>query len=115
MAGGAILRLCPRVDADGTAVVLTEGEVDLSTAHRIHEVCRELAAAGQTTVVLDCAGVTFMDSTGLNACVRVHGELAALGGGLELRSRPPHLARLLRLAGLEESLGRPGSPPVLDA
>lgn len=63
-----------REEQQGTTYVVVEGELDIATAPRLEA---ELMAAVRpgTSVVVDLAGVTFLDSSGLRAILA--GDAAA--------------------------------------
>jgi anti-sigma B factor antagonist len=86
---------------DGIAEVRVSGELDLATAPDLSEVLDPLAASEQR-VVVDLAGLTFMDSSGLAALLAAHKVLADGGGVLELRSPQPAIIRLVHTVGLED-------------
>ena len=75
------------------------GELDLGTADLLQSAIEGLRSAGETDVVLDTAGVSFVDSRGLRTML-----LALHGGGLSLRRPSPQLVRLIELTGLQEHL-----------
>lgn len=50
----------------------------------LHETLDGLAASGQTNVVLDFAGTTFMDSSGLGALLEAMHRLRTKGGDLRM-------------------------------
>jgi anti-sigma B factor antagonist len=60
-------------------------------------------------IVVDCAGVAFMDSSGLNALLTALRRQEDGGGELRLRDPSPAVARLLGLTGLEDHFGLPRS------
>jgi anti-sigma B factor antagonist len=81
-------------DVDG-ALVLT-GEIDSYTAPELSE-----RLAGDPPIeVLDLAGVTFIDSSGLRVLVEVHQQRVAAGSRLQLRSPSAAVQRLLEISGL---------------
>ena len=97
----------------GRTVVRLEGEIDLSVREQITEQLDEGAAqatASEGDLYVDLAQVTFIDSTGLNAFVRMAALLASHGRRLRLCAVPPTVLRLLELTGLcelvEEAEGR---------
>jgi anti-sigma B factor antagonist len=51
--------------SDGTVVVSIQGEIDLASAPELERELLSLFALSIHQVVLDFAGMTFMDSTGL--------------------------------------------------
>jgi anti-anti-sigma factor len=56
-------------------------------------------------VVVDCGGVAFMDSSGLNALLTALRRQEDGGGELRLQDPSPAVARLLGLTGLETHFG----------
>ena len=65
-------------DPDGTVVVT--GEVDLYSAPQLEQVVDGAVEAGEGNVVIDLAGVRFMDSAGLNILIRCFKPLDELVG-----------------------------------
>lgn len=91
-----------RQDLDGRLLLVLVGELDPHTAPRLEA---ELASAGtEPRVVLDLAGVTFLDSAGVRAIVSAHERLSNAGGSLALRSPSPVAARVLEISGLDQHL-----------
>jgi anti-sigma B factor antagonist len=87
----------------GAVVVVAAGEVDMLTAPTLSEAlgtAADQAAAG--VVVLDCAGVSFLDSTGLGAIAGAHQKITDNGGTLRLAALRPHVTRVLQITGLAE-------------
>ncbi|MFL6076291.1 MAG: STAS domain-containing protein [Mycobacteriales bacterium] len=95
------------VVADGGAVVVVAtGEVDMLTAPTLSEAlgtaADQVAGADAGLVVLDCAGVSFLDSTGLGAIAGAHQKITDNGGKLRLAALRPHVTRVLQITGLAE-------------
>jgi len=79
--------------------VTVEGEVDASNCEEFLSFVAEAASAeGQE---LDLAAVTFMDSSGLRALVRMKSEHSSF----EIVGASTAVRRLLELAGMTEDLG----------
>jgi anti-sigma B factor antagonist len=76
------------------ALVVIAGELDLATVPRVNGALAAEPVAGARAVVIDLAGVTFMDSTGLSALIELDRALAARSGRLVLAC-PEGPARLL--------------------
>jgi anti-anti-sigma factor len=76
-------------------VVVLEGDIDLAVADDVLTVI--LAAAERGTTTVDLSGVTFIDSSGLNALLVASRELNG-DGPLRLRSPSRSVRRLLDLA-----------------
>jgi len=85
-------------NATGLAVV---GEIDASTAPALGTA---LAAADHHPLVVDLAGVTFCDSSGLRVLLEAHQRLADEGRRLVLANPSEVIARLFDVAGVNEHL-----------
>jgi len=89
---------------DNGAVVTVRGEIDLATGDRFWAVI-EAAFQAHQRVVLDLSGTNFIDSTGLNAFVRIHNDLTrGARDAFVIRSPGDQVRTLLRLTGLDEIL-----------
>ena len=90
----------------GTTVLHLAGELDLATADLLRERVRELL--GRDTVleelVLDLAGLEFLDVTGVGALLETRRKLAATGARLTLRRPRPMVVRMLTLLHLDDAL-----------
>ena len=81
-------------------VVTVTGEVDLTTAPELTR-AMHLTSAHTSRLVADLAGVTFLDSSGLNALVRGSRELEERGIGFRVVAEPDGpVRRLLDLTQL---------------
>jgi anti-sigma B factor antagonist len=83
------------------ATLALTGEIDLSSAHLLVDTIDEVIDRGATTVVLDFAGVTFINSTGLGAMVAATKRLRADDGDLILRRFRGIPASALATTGLD--------------
>ncbi|MFI6032072.1 STAS domain-containing protein [Amycolatopsis magusensis] len=83
----------------GRAVVTTAGELDAHTGADFRLALPELAEVHQD-LVLDLAGLTYVDSTALSMFLAAQKRAAAFGGRVRLRGVPPFLTRLLAVTGL---------------
>ena len=85
---------------DGTSVVRLTGEIDLNAVPALHEHMDPLHG----NVIVDLAGVTFLDSSGIGALVRTRIRIEAGGGTLVLRHAQPIVARTFEIVGLDDWL-----------
>lgn len=93
-----------RVIRDGAEIVIfVSGEIDMATCERLRDAI-EPHLGPQQTIVLDLAGVEFMDSSCLGVLVQARGTLTADGGSLFLRNPSFAAHRVVTLGGLEELL-----------
>ena len=58
------------VERDDSHVIALSGELDVASAQLLDAALADACAGGAKEVVLDLAGIDFMDSTGLNAILR---------------------------------------------
>lgn len=84
----------------GVPVVALAGELDLvsheAVVHRLGSFADRLGP----DIVVDLTGVTFCDSRGLSALVRVGNRVRRNGGKLTLTGVPPHILRLFHMTRL---------------
>jgi anti-anti-sigma factor len=84
---------------DGVRVVSVTGELDLLVADELVTVVRA-AFSHQSGVELDLGELSFVDSSGLGALVRIRKEAEGHGIPLALTNVPPSTKRLLEVTGL---------------
>ncbi len=93
------LMVCDRWDEDGTATVTVRGAIDAGSADAFYERLAGVAGGSPRRLVIDLAGVDFVDSAGLHAFVRLR---KALPGHCPviLRSAQPRARQVFELTGL---------------
>jgi anti-sigma B factor antagonist len=85
-------------------VVLVRGDLDMATAGQLRDCVLTLFDEGERTIVIDLAGATFADSSGLNAIVWSAHRFEEEGGTVTLRAPSPSVARTLEVSGLDKVL-----------
>lgn len=86
---------------DGPVVVRLEGDLDLAVADVLREALDALVAKyPERDLVLDLAGVSFIDSSGLGVILGRHRRLQARGRRLLLAGVGPPVKGILTTAGL---------------
>lgn len=90
------------------AVVKLVGEMDLANAPEIESELKGVATSAEH-ILVDCSGLTFTDSSGLNALLVVW---QAFEGRLALVSAGPFIHNLLGLTGLTEKFATFDSEPA---
>lgn len=90
----------------GTLTVALAGELDLATADGLRRRLVELAAGDPAPqrVVLDLAGLEFLDASGISALLAGSRAVARRGGRLVLRSPSRLVRRVVRVLDLEHVL-----------
>lgn len=86
-------------------VLVLRGELDPHTAPLLRDQVDLVTADGTThTLVLDVAGLRFIDSSGLRVIIGAHKEMTARSGRLVLRAPTDTTRRLLDITGLAEHI-----------
>jgi anti-sigma B factor antagonist len=79
------------------------GEIDMANAPALEAALIQYALRQRsTTVVLDCSGLEFIDSSGLRMLT---GVARACGKRIELVNVAPHIRRVFEVTGLTETFG----------
>lgn len=98
-------RLSLSVDsADGVCRIEVDGELDLTTIGQLADIATAAIGEGNS-VVLDCEGLRFIDSTGLSTLVEIHQSATDAGVSLQLESVPSHALRLMQITKIDALLG----------
>ncbi|SNS33619.1 anti-anti-sigma factor [Geodermatophilus saharensis] len=87
--------------------ILLSGELDRATCGHLDAACALLARAAAPAWVLDLAGLSFCDASGLRAMAAVRRVARTAGAAVIVVGARPYLRRLLPLVGLGDAL-----PPV---
>ncbi|MET9925332.1 MULTISPECIES: STAS domain-containing protein [unclassified Streptomyces] len=93
------------VRRDTRGVVFTlRGDLDFHSVVQLYEAGEEeLGTGGETgAVVVDCAHLTYCDSTGISALLKLYHQMSAQDGVLCLASVTDNLNRLFELTGLNQ-------------
>lgn len=92
------------VSATGEPLVEISGELDLASADDFLSEVSDVVGDG-LVLLLDLSGVTFMDSTGLGALIKVRNRLVDRDGELRLTAASSAVERVLELTGMAEVFG----------
>ncbi|MER7580671.1 STAS domain-containing protein [Kitasatospora sp. NPDC097691] len=107
-AGGLTVEARPW--ALGTVLALY-GELDLDSAVGLRAAVDRACAGRAGVLVIDCAGLEFCDSTGLNALLQARARAAVAGSRTELARPRPLILRMLELTGATDAFPIRGSVP----
>ena len=91
-----------REQPDAT-VLAVSGELDMASSPRLAEALRHLHSTEQP-VILDLAGLEFIDATGLHALLEAREGARRAGGELAVVNASRAVCRLLKLTGTTELL-----------
>jgi len=100
-----------RTEAEGRTVLVLAGYIDLSTAMRVGAAI-SAALPEASSLEVDLAGVTFVDSSGLREFVLGYQQAKSAGRGFRLTGAHGSIRQVLEISGLYDSLteGLPESP-----
>lgn len=87
---------------DDVAVLRVSGELDIATQADLLSHATPLLTADARAIRLDLAEVSFIDSSGLGALVRLRQQAIAAGRELVLANPPRPVTRILTLTGLDD-------------
>lgn len=88
--------------ADST-VISVAGEIDLATVELLRQAF-QVALQRRCRVVVDLAGTTFIDSSGIAALLQADRDLGRLPEALALRSVTENVRRVLEISGVDQLL-----------
>jgi anti-sigma B factor antagonist len=96
--------------SDGGVRLAVAGEVDVCTANRLHEALTTALDARPSTVVVDLAEVTFIDSSAITALMTARRRASAGGGTLTVINGNGIVRRVLEVTGVLHALTEAGDP-----
>ena len=91
-------------DEDGNVVLAVGGEIDVVTADQVRAALIESLDEWSGRVVVDLAGVSFLDSQGIAMLVRVRKACGVDAKRLVIRSPRPQVRKVFELTGLHTIL-----------
>jgi anti-anti-sigma factor len=93
-----------RADQPGTVTLAVSGEIDLASAELFGQELAQAERDDPDAIVLDLAGLDFIDSTGIVHLLRAQQRAEQSGHRLTLTNVPAHAERLFKLTGIEKHL-----------
>jgi anti-sigma B factor antagonist len=98
--GGLTLEVVAR---GSSCAVDVAGEIDMATVGQLRVLLDTLIDEGADEIVLRCAGIQFLDSSGIGALVAASNRLER-PRALRIEQAPPHVRKVLDLTGASEQL-----------
>ena len=99
-------------EAQDTAVVALEGEIDLSMVPDAERLIAEAEASEPGRLIIDLSDVTFMDSSGLRVLLTAHRRAEEAGRDFAIVKGGDTVNRLLDVTGVAERLELLDRPPA---
>ena len=87
---------------DGASVVSVSGEVDVATAPAVRDCLDQVIDRDRGPVIVDLAGVTFIDSTGLGVLIGARQRCAEDDRDLRVVVGEPRILKVFEITGLNE-------------
>jgi anti-sigma B factor antagonist len=92
-------------DRGGTPLVEVFGDVDVATSAEFRAALLEALDRGNGTLVVDFAGLDFIDSSGLGVLVGTLKRARERGGSVRIEHPAPSARKILAITGLLELFG----------
>jgi len=99
--------------ADGAAVIVVSGELDLASAPALEEELTRAVTNGADPVIVDLRELEFIDSTGLGLLIKANRKAEAAGRRFAIVRGQSQVQRLLGVTGIEQRLTLVDSPEEL--
>lgn len=90
--------------SDGTSILRLRGRMEAGGAQQLRERCSELREEGNSRLVIDLDGVSFVASSGLGTFLLLTEEFRAAGGKLTLAAPQGGVVQVLELLNLDQFL-----------
>lgn len=94
---------CPVCTREDTVVLFPTGELDMATVSRFEHAAGEALAMSCARLLIDLRELTFIDSSGVRAVLRLQARIGETPQ-LELLPGPAAVQRVFELAGLTAAL-----------
>jgi anti-anti-sigma factor len=88
--------------SEGLYVVALSGEMDIATSPEFTSRMTRLDAVDSSRVVVDLSGLTFLDSSGINALVSAAKTVEAGGGKVTLAAPTSHIRQVFDIVQLSD-------------
>ncbi len=86
----------------GDPILTLHGDVDMRTSPTLRDKLLQLIQQRPERIVLDLAGVPYMDSSGIGTMVELKRRLDRIGGKLVLAGLQPRVRSLLEITRLDQ-------------
>ena len=88
------------LEQDGVMILFVEGRVDTITATELEKKMSPLWSINSVQLVLDCAGMEYLCSSGLRVILTAHKQVTANEGRFVLRNITPEVRSVLDMTGI---------------
>lgn len=88
------------IDEAPTVVITIAGELDMDSAPQLMDAAADVLASRPPAIALEASGITFVDSSGLQAILKLSQASTREGVTCAVRNPSATLVRLLALTGI---------------
>ena len=85
---------------DDVLVLRADGGLNAENADEFLEKVEALVEAGLRKIIVDCSGLTYVSSSGLGTLIRLHRNMAQIGGNVKVAAISGPVAQVLELTRL---------------
>jgi anti-sigma B factor antagonist len=94
-----------RASDERAEIVTVAGEIDIATYRQLRAMLLTAVDAGPGSVIVDMAGVEWLDSTGLGTLVGALKRAWDKGGTVQVAAVPDRIAKQFKVTGLSKLFG----------
>jgi anti-sigma B factor antagonist len=87
---------------DDVPIISISGDIDLESSPKLRDFLKPKASQKTTRLLLDFAGVNYIDSSGLATLIEYFQSVQAFGGKLALASLSPRVKNVFEIVRLEQ-------------
>ena len=98
------LKISTSTSATDVPVIAASGELDVASGDELVAAFESVVGTADT-IALDLSGITFMDSTGLGALIKMRNHMVDAAGTLVLQDVSTAVYRVLVLVGMDDLFG----------
>ena len=90
------------VEAKDPPVVRVQGEIDIYTCQKLHQVLSDVIAEGHTSFTLDLENIQYIDSTGLGTIAQSANQVMNQSGEIHIICSKPSVKKIFEVSGLQD-------------
>jgi anti-sigma B factor antagonist len=82
--------------------VSLSGEVDVYNAPQLKEILHTLLDKHNSSIIIDCQGLKYIDSTGLGVLIGVLKRVKDYNGNIFIKNLKPYIKKIFTITGLDK-------------
>lgn len=89
-------------DAENLLEVNVDGDIDVNSVRELRKSLEENIERNTPNILMDCANLNYIDSTGLGVLVSSLKKVQKYGGAIKLINLKPYLNKIFEVTGLTQ-------------